>query len=527
MDAKTAAAYLSENLPAVYGYALARLYDKTDAEDLAGEIVCEILASAENLKSQDAFWGFAWKIAENTFRKFSRKKQLLNALCHMPEEKDIGVIQPSPEEVITEKESDEDKLYRLRQELSLLTKQYREVTVSYYVHGKRCHEIASEQNISVEMVKYYLYKTRKLLKEGIGMTRKLGEKSYNPGVFRMDFWGDRNYYAHIFDRKLPGSIVLAAYDVPMTKEKLSLELGVSMPYLEDELDILEAAGLLKKTGNSYQTNLVILTEAYEKEFVQSTAAIYEKTANAVFADALALLPKVRALNFHTESCYDDNRLLWTILNIAMIEGFTLASKHEPIGKAPKLALGGYGRIFGYDNDYRFHHFHGITMRTEKEDGTVWFSAVNYRIIERCQLYSLIHFDRTSAAMWDAILSKPANPENPALPELIENGFIRCENDILSANFPVFENAVFETLSELLRPTVEVVSACMIDISDKAAAILAEHAPAAVRDQCPAIAKIHHRLDVMAFLIEKMVENGQLIVPQKRTNLCIFGVKTTS
>lgn len=86
MDAKTAAAYLSENLTAAYGTALARLYDKTDAEDLAGEMICEILASAENLKSQDTFWGFAWKIAENTFRKFIRKKQLLDALCDMPEE---------------------------------------------------------------------------------------------------------------------------------------------------------------------------------------------------------------------------------------------------------------------------------------------------------------------------------------------------------------------------------------------------------------------------------------------------------
>lgn len=75
MDAKTAA-YLSENLTAVYGYALVRLFDKTDAEELAGEIVCEILASAENLKSQDAFGGSVWKIAENTFRKFLRKKQL-------------------------------------------------------------------------------------------------------------------------------------------------------------------------------------------------------------------------------------------------------------------------------------------------------------------------------------------------------------------------------------------------------------------------------------------------------------------
>jgi hypothetical protein len=39
------------------------------------------------------------------------------------------------------------------------------------------------------MVKYYLFKTRKILKEGIGMTREYGEKSYNPGTFRMGFLG--------------------------------------------------------------------------------------------------------------------------------------------------------------------------------------------------------------------------------------------------------------------------------------------------------------------------------------------------
>ena len=43
------------------------------------------------------------------------------------------------------------------------------------------------------------------------------------------------------------AIVLAAYDVPMTVPALSAELGVSTVYLEDELDILEAAGILKKS----------------------------------------------------------------------------------------------------------------------------------------------------------------------------------------------------------------------------------------------------------------------------------------
>lgn len=65
---------------------------------------------------------------------------------------------------------------------------------------------------------------------------------------------------------------------------------------------------------------------------------------------------------------------------------------------------------------------------------------------------------------------------------------------------------------------------MVEVSDKAAVILAEHAPESVRAQCADIAKIHHRLDVMAFLMEKMVEKGNLIVPNERVNLCIFGVK---
>lgn len=524
MDSKTAATYISENLPAIYGYAFARLYDKTDAEELAGEIVLEILLSAKRLRTNSAFWSFAWKVAENTFRKYIRKKELLSKLCETPSEYDICMDVSSPETEFAEAEESQEQIYLLRRELSLLAKTHREIMIAYYIHGKNCSKIASDQNISVEMVKYYLFKTRKLLKEGIGMTRKLGEKSYNPGIFRMDFWGSRNYYSNLFTRKLPGSIVLAAYDIPLTKEELSIELGVSMPYLEDELDILETAGMLQKTGERYQTNIVILTDAYEKEFVKNTATLYDKTAEEIFSAAQGYLSDVRALNF-SGNRYDDNRLLWTILNIAMVEGWTAAGEHSPLGKAPKLPLGGYGWVFGYDNNYENHHFKGISMQTENKDGTAWFSAENYRVIERCQLYSHEHFDKKAEAMCDAVLGKPADTENEMLPELIENGFILCKNGILSAKFPVFEKQVFDKLSRLLRPVVEMISECMIKISEKAASILAEHAPASVRSQCADIAKIHHRLDVMAFLFEKMVENGQLMVPKEKTNLCIFGVKT--
>ena len=522
MTDKKAFELLSENLTAIYGFAFSKLYDKDKVDDLASEIVYEIITSVQNLQNEEAFWGFAWKIAENTFRRFIRKTELTAQPVELTEE-NIGVYDLSPEQEYIQKETESEELYLLRRELSLLKKTHREVCVAYYVDNKSCSQIAKEQNISVEMIKYHLFKTRKLLKEGIGMTRTLGEKSYNPGTFRLDFWGDWNKYNDLFKRKLPGSIVLAAYYEAMTAEALSMELGVSMPYLEEEIEILEAAGVLKRTGNKYQANIVIITDAYEKEFVKNTSAIYSDIANSIFDNVSKRLPQIHTLDFNGND-YDDNRLLFGILNLAFVRGFLLASEKSSLGTPNKLALGGNGWIFGYDNDYVNHHFKGVSLETWNESGTAWFSAENYKVISQAQIYDHYDFRNKAKAIWDAILNNDADKENLALPWLIENKFILCENNKLSANFIVFERDIFEKVTCILSDVIEEVANCMIDISNKAEKMLAEHAPALIKEQCGDIAKIHHRLDVAAFLLEELIKENKLIVPNEKTPLCIWGVK---
>lgn len=499
MTDKRASELLSENLTAIYGYAFSKLYDKDQVDDLTSEIVCEIIGSARNLQNENAFWGFAWKIAENTFRRFIRKSEFDAQSVELTEE-NAGIYDLSPEQEYIKKETESENIYLIRRELSLLKKTHREICVAYYVDNKSCSQIAKEQNISVEMIKYHLFKTRKLLKEGIGMTRTLGEKSYNPGTFRLDFWGDENRYYDLFNRKLPGAIVLSAYYEAMTAEALSMELGVSMPYLEEEIEALETAGLLKKTGDKYRTNIVIITDAYEKEFVRNTSAVYAAVAKSAFEKIVSLLPQIRELDFHGNG-YDDNRLLFGLLNIAFVNAYIRASDKSPLGDPNRLALGGNGWIFGYDNDYIHHHFKGISMNTWNKDCTAWFSAENYMVIKQAQIYDHYDFCNKAEAMCDAILEKDANKENPVIPWLIENKFIFCENDKLSANFPVFERDIFDKVICILSDVIEDVTNCMIDISDKAEKILAEHAPASLKSQCGDIAKIHHRLDAAAFLLE--------------------------
>ena len=71
---KQAAEFVEENLKTIFAYALSRVLNKADAEDLTNDIVLAILQSGDKISHPDAFYGFVWGIAAKTTRKFMRKK---------------------------------------------------------------------------------------------------------------------------------------------------------------------------------------------------------------------------------------------------------------------------------------------------------------------------------------------------------------------------------------------------------------------------------------------------------------------
>ena len=355
MEQEEASKLLSDILKSIFAFSLSRHYDRSEAEDLTNDIVCEVLKCAHRLKNDDAFYAFMWRIAENTFKKRIRKSNFQTLEF---DEGFVGTYWTTPEEKYLETE----ELHLLRRELSLLSKQYREIIVAYYFTGKSCSEISADLGISTEMVKYYLFKTRKILKEGIGMSREFGEKSYNPGTFRMDFWGDgdNSCYWQLFKRKLPGNILLSAYYTPVTIQELSMELGVAAVYLEDEIDLLMKHDIIRKIGDKYQTNIVIFTDEYEKELATKIKPVYEKAAEQFNEKLSNILPTLEALDFKGND-YNRNRLKWTFANLAMVFALNLSEGigRKRFGDYPPLSNGSYGFVFGYDNDYQNHHFNGI------------------------------------------------------------------------------------------------------------------------------------------------------------------------
>lgn len=159
------------------------------------------------------------------------------------------------------------------------------------------------------------------------MEREFGEKSYRPAKFTFSavFFGSANMeYQNLFNRKLPGNILVSAYHAPMTVHQLAVELGVASVYLEDEIAVLEKYNLLTALpGGRYQTRLIIFTEEFMNEFYRMAEQDISADVKKILATTAQKLPRLRELQF-IGSELDDNSLLWDLFFEIIRSGWMLS-----------------------------------------------------------------------------------------------------------------------------------------------------------------------------------------------------------
>ena len=429
---------LSENMRTLYLWSLHKTSDPYKAEDLCSDIMLAVMQSAPNLKNDDAFFGFVWKVAANTYKYYLRK---LGREIHSELDESI----PDTEDVLQDMLfhlCDREQFNTLRRELAFLTERYRICTVAYYYDQMSVKEIAEKYGLTPQTVKFNLFQSRKILKEGIAMERQFGEKSFKPQPFNFQVIVNGNYNNHfnnLFNRKLTGQILLSAYYAPMTVDQLSVELGVANVYLEDEVRLLENYGFLKKYGEKkYQTSLLILTKSYIDAIFDELDEKYQARLKDLIDAMRVKLPAVKAVGF-VGSELKDNLLLWDLLAYSCIKAFGAVDKGGNYNHLYDDTSGVcYAR--GYDNEdvkYPFQSFSGT-----------------FRYNDHC-MGSKINFD---GHRWhgNEVLGK----------DEIYNGDF----------FPVFEKEELDKVLEILGDEFETMKLLMSDIAQLTIDTLKEHSP---------------------------------------------------
>jgi hypothetical protein len=174
------------------------------------------------------------------------------------------------------------------------------------------------QGKSVGTIKWWLFDARKFIKEGLKSMREYGERSYNPGDLNLSCQGMPGASLEPMkcaERKSAQNILLSAYKKPVTIEELCIELGISAPYIEDEVKYLVDNQLMKEVSvDKYQTDFVILpgqnVEVSDKIYKACFPEYYVEIIKVINHNKSQLISKKFNLaNMSWE------RLLWVYIHI--------------------------------------------------------------------------------------------------------------------------------------------------------------------------------------------------------------------
>ena len=299
---------ITEVSKTIFSFCLTKTSNRQDAEDLSQDIILELFKSVNNIRDDKAFYGFMWAVAENVYKQWYKKK-LKTKTCELTDDIANTLVDFEPE--------NNSDIYLLRRELSLLSEKYRKATILYYIDGDNCHQIADKLNLSESMVKYLLFKSRKILKEGMNMERKLGELSYNPkNLIPLYNGSGPNRFCDFMNHKMRQNIVSACYNDSLTAQQISLETGIPLPYVDDELKALVDKAIIIKDGTHYKANVIVITTESTEEIRRNVGIYHEKLADSISEFLNKHLGDFKKIGF-VGNDFSDNSLRWQLMTYVL------------------------------------------------------------------------------------------------------------------------------------------------------------------------------------------------------------------
>ena len=502
MNRETLNQKIAEAAKIIRSYSLSRTSNAADAEDLSQEILLEVCKSADNLRSDSAFYGFMWSIAGNVCKQWYRRKER-NRFCELTE--DI----PCPE-----RDDESEEIHLLRRELGLLNQKYRKAVVLYYMENKSCAQIASILSVSESMVKYLLFKSRQILKEGMMMERKSGQQSYQPKELMLQFWGHGpNACFHLCDSRISQNILFACYHDKLTAEEIALEIGIALPYMEDKLDELYEGGLLNREGKRYSANIAIFTKEFQQEVRVKTSELKKRIAELAAKAVAEYEDSIRSIPF-AGADMGDLSFAWQVtcrlLYSAVIEN--LQSRVQL--HYPQERYGNNCFVWGIETDEqdlemkRFNF--GVSNAQNKEGDYVQF--MDFPINGEMVHFFFAYHQSAVNVFLDIARGRTEHFSENDLAlaaEMIKHGYVVKENGGLRVNTPVFSSAQHRQVKEVLAET----AARMADEAERliqtVTEILKNYLPVHLKKQAPDLAYLRLFDDAVCAPAAALFEQHQL------------------
>ena len=487
----------------VFSYCRARTNSRQDAEELCQDILLELVKSYGSIREKGAFYGFMWAVAGNVYKQWLRKKSTLIA-CELTED-----IVSAANPAVALEESENEEIYLLRRELTLLSEKYRRAVIMYYVENKSCRQIADILKISESMVKYLLFKSRQKLKEGMNMARKLGTLSYAPKSLIPLYMGSGpNFFWDFMRGSIRQNIVAACYNDSLTAEGISLETGIPLPYLDEEINALTSRGILLQNGNHYKAGVVTVTAECAEEIGKAAKEYQKKTADKISGFLEKNMDEFKKTGFYG-SDFSENSLRWLMTAFLLRE---VVSYDRDVSDYPITAWGDRAYIWLEEKSaFSENNFLNFSQVTNRNGDGIYF--VDYHPAPKADylvFYNNQHYTEVFCDVAKGNVGSFSENDIEILAELIKKGYVIRESDSYRSAMPVFTSDQYDKAVKLTKRFVENELKELIKILDRhTERILGEHTPSHLQGQVNVISKMYRFVNAVCVPIKYLIEEKKL------------------
>jgi len=348
----------------------------------------------------------------------------------------------------------------IRTELGYLSKKYREIMVQYYMEGKSVNEIASNLNVTKEVVKIRLTRGREKIKKGINKMDLYSENNYKPNSLTLTpsgFIGTNNEPFSIVTNTIDQNLLILAYDAPITIEQLSKRIGIPMAYVEEIIEKFIANELMSVSNNKVYTNFLIIDD----ELIQNIKEVQKKFVKKHFDESIIIF------NEHA------NELTKTgILKKYNATQHFLYGLHSCLLRTTRFLVDTFKLLKEEDYPCRPNDGKWIIHYAHKSNNLTTVNSVNSYNIDNS--FTTSTGNELLIEIWDTPISqspwhrnKNVNPEfigcllydlykeKPLesqklrqIPEFQKLGLIKSDNDKMIVNIPIITQTDYHTLSSI-------------------------------------------------------------------------------
>lgn len=319
------------------------------------------------------------------------------------------------------------------------------------------------------------------------MERNLGELSYNPKTLIPMYSGHGpNQFWDFMQNKIKQNIVSACYNDALTVQQISLETGIPLPYLDDEIKELEDKQIIIKEGTRYKSNVIVVTSECADEIERAVTKYHEQIADKIEAFIKETISKYKGIGF-IGSDFSENTLRWQ-LAVILFRAIQEVNYNE--FNVPKTGWGEPAYLWCVEKLSEKFVFNYSNMDSRSGDSLYFFDYWKNGK-GKGDHHDFYGNDRYIDIICDICRGKKTNFSEydlEAIAEMIKKGYVIKENETYRATVPIYTFDQYNAVVDMARTFIsnELVSIIQ-EIDHSAGKILSEHTPKHLQEQVEGIA----------------------------------------